>query len=169
MVGVCIAPLVYRELGSVSGESLGRMIRMARAIGGSRTSSRKSTSAAYGLDTGTNLVRERCTIHIPHYSDAAPSHLVVTARPNATLTASLDGIEMRQANSSNPSDAIPPARQTGPPHQRHVFELPTLPNVAHHAFRFELCSADSREWALIDARLACVSRHPAGVAEMQPR
>ena len=169
MVGVCIAPLVYRELGSVSGESLGRMIRMARAIGGSRTSSRKSTSAAYGLDTGTNLVRERCTIHIPHYSDAAPSHLVVTARPNATLTASLDGIEMRQANSSNPSDAIPPERQAGPPRQRHVFELPTLPNMARHAFRFELWSTDTREWALVDARLACVSRHPAGVAEMQPR
>ena len=169
MLGVCIAPLVYSELGSVSSDSLGRMIRMARAIAGSRTSSHKPTSAAYGLDTGTNLVRERCTIHIPHYSDAAPSHLVVTARPNATLTASLDGIELRQANSSNLSAAMPSARQTGPPQQRHVFELPTLPNMARHAFRFELWSTDTREWALVAARLACASRHPAGVAEMQPR
>jgi glycosyltransferase involved in cell wall biosynthesis len=156
MAGVCIAPLAYRELGRFRSDAPSRLISVVRAIGAARTPPKQRSDPPYGLATGTNAVEARCTIHIPHYGDSAPTHLVVITRRDANLAASLDEIALSQTVCTAPGRTDPSARHVRPATRRHVFELPAPRDGGRHAFRFDLWSSDGRAWALVHAQLACM-------------
>jgi GT2 family glycosyltransferase len=154
MAGVCMAPLAYPELGGPQGETLRAVVRQVRAIGASLGRPSRSRGSAYGLETGSNLVRRRCTIPIPCFGDAVPGHLVVTTRGECSLAASLDGVVLPRDAVVPPSESVAPGRRDRRLSRSHLFRLPDPRGEPRRAFRFDLWSTDCRAWSLVVARLS---------------
>jgi GT2 family glycosyltransferase len=141
MVGVQLAPLVYRELGPNDETALGGLTRWATQIARRfwRSAGREATRTLYGLEIGTNAVRQRCEIHLPFYGDSSPTQFVVNTAEKIPLTAAIDGQPLAIASAPSP--------------RQHVFMIPAEFGGRRHSFRFELDSPAAGAWRLESAQV----------------
>ena len=141
MAGIQLTPLVYRELGPNDETALGRYTRRATRIArrALRYAGREATRTLYGLEIGTNAVRQRCKIHLPFYGDSSPTRLEVHTVEDIPLTAAINGKPLAIA-----SDPLP---------RSHVFRIPTELGSRQHSFCFELDSPAPGGWRLESAQV----------------
>jgi hypothetical protein len=139
LIGIRLAPLIYRELDPGTETAFKRMVRQAtlliRHLRRSRI--RNVTTTLYGLEIGTNAVKTRCRIHLPFFGDHPPRRFLVDTVEAVELTASAEGIAL-------------PAQTRGAT-SRHSFEIPY--ELLKQSFEVEVECPMADRWRLVTAHV----------------